>query len=229
MRVPDLHLAWFLLIAVAVMASVAIAGLSPIFFNPQEGERSVVTTSARAPRLIGTIIRSATAARIISVDNYSWPDGTLPFVDSGTAPSWTRLRTSTGETGWVVEEAHGWPFLAFRCKFTPALGAGMEPAVVGGFVTGSFWSERAWVGVTRVIPTTPIWLGLLGDVIFWTIVIWFLHWLAHKTRCFLRRRDDRCERCGYPLCYLRSPNCPECGFARVGVKPGIWGNRITLM
>ncbi len=127
--------------------------------------------------------------------------------------SWGRLRdalsTDASQVA-AVEEARGWPMLAFWAwrdsKWTtPGTSAG------GFFLEEGLFSEP-W----RVLPYTPIWRGFIADTVVYAGV-WagpLLVPLLLRRRVRLAR--SRCPDCGYDLAATGGPvcGCPECGWNR---------------
>jgi len=66
----------------------------------------------------------------------------------------------------------------------------------------------------RRIPIEPLWSGLIVNIAFWTLVIWW----AERAWCWAvrvsRARPGACTACGYDLAGLSRraiSQCPECG------------------
>lgn len=65
-----------------------------------------------------------------------------------------------------------------------------------------------------ILPTRIIWRGLIGNTIFYGVIVWLVFALLGRARRAIRRHRDRCEGCGYSLDGLeRTDRCPECGHA----------------
>jgi len=111
--------------------------------------------------------------------------------------------------------AAGWPFLAFRCEGSQAVGSG----------TGPRWSCAVsppeilrpilaldFLGCARPLPCGPIWRGLIADSVIlalgWSLIL-FAPRVIRRTR---RLRRGQCPACGYNLAGLAPGTpCPECG------------------
>jgi len=68
------------------------------------------------------------------------------------------------------------------------------------------------------VPLRPIWIGLLGDTVFYGL-IWFGLWATlviprRFVREVARFRRGACIQCGYDLGYDFIRGCPECGWRR---------------
>jgi hypothetical protein len=59
------------------------------------------------------------------------------------------------------------------------------------------------------LPHSPLWLGFTVNTVLYGAIALALFFGPSAIRRALRRRQDRCLRCGYPLVGL--PQCPECG------------------
>ena len=163
------------------------------------------------------------------------------------APSWTGLdrRSRAMENGDINREermvdARGWPMLALRSqtnlseatKAATALppsysaysigGSGFtsaRTAYPSGFVGGSIAITTPSAGSVPVpVPLRPIWIGLIGDTIFFAL-IWFGLWAVlviprRFVREVARFRRGGCVQCGYDLGYDFINGCPECGWRR---------------
>lgn len=72
----------------------------------------------------------------------------------------------------------------------------------------------------RVLPYRPIVTGLIGNVLFWTLILLLLHqgltFVAHR----VRRRRGLCPVCSYDLRGGAGVDagCPECGWRRDSVQ-----------
>lgn len=132
---------------------------------------------------------------------------------AGSIPPWSGLDQPTFAPSSAVPrredravEAHGWPFLAFWSPRTPS-------------PMNALWKP--------VLPTRPIWRGLLPDAIFYGAAGWIVLWIMTRPRRFLvevsRLKRGHCVSCGYDLGYDFLRGCPECGWrrdARTSAMPG---------
>ncbi len=122
-------------------------------------------------------------------------------------PAWTIMlspESLSGET-WYDERASGWPFHALCDAWTSSA---RRPSLQ---LRGIKTSLIRHVGRNVVLPTHPIWPGLLADsAIFgtgWALLLGTFP-LAKRWR---RARSGGCARCGYDVSGLPSGTCPECG------------------
>ncbi len=125
--------------------------------------------------------------------------------------------------------ARGWPWPAFWHAYEynrthtpanndPSLFRGRPRAIEtpGGIRLGSSTIEYGYTGreMPRAIPYRPLWLGLLGDWLAFTVTCFALLTSASMFRRRVRRRGGRCEGCGFDLRGLPlGARCPECGKA----------------
>jgi hypothetical protein len=56
-----------------------------------------------------------------------------------------------------------------------------------------------------------VWLGFIGDVLIWAVILYVVCSIPSQVRRYLRKRGGRCLRCGYQLRGLTESRCPECG------------------
>lgn len=141
-----------------------------------------------------------------SVD-WDWPR----LLERPVHPSVCALRRRPGGAWRFRRESYGWPLPCF--SVIKQLRVDSDATVVGGV-----WYPEPWVreGTARhlerpAIPLTPIGVGCVVDVAFWssiTIVAWSGQ-RAIRRRC--RCAMNRCSTCGYSLHNLSDPRCPECG------------------
>ncbi len=145
-----------------------------------------------------------------------------PMTDSNQVDLPATVREAAESTSpdapWgMVEDRRGWPFAAFK-----------------GWVIGSVnpqnpgpWEVRSAIRIdeptqavmnrndslfsVRVIPISPIWVGLLADVAIFAAGFAILGHLGGVLKRRLGRRPGHCVHCGYDLQGLSSSKCPECG------------------
>ena len=135
-------------------------------------------------------------------------------------------------------EARGWPWLAVWCKleFAPEVWSRLsdnsqrdywadcarrrgvmvsvfdpEPVPRGGVqgrpTRGRFYSPTFHI----VFPYLPYWPGLIGNTVFYAVLLAGLHQLAAWGWRARRHRPGHCPHCGYDRSGLPTPTCPECG------------------
>lgn len=125
-------------------------------------------------------------------------------------PTWSGgvippTRSDLMSPGLAGEVASGWPFRS----------AMSEHHIVDGSSTITRWgipvfrAWQPWSEPPRSIPLRPIWLGLLGNTLFWSWVVAPAYWGAIGWRTARRRRRALCVNCKYPVQSLT--RCPECG------------------
>jgi hypothetical protein len=72
-------------------------------------------------------------------------------------------------------------------------------------------SSRTAVYYLRIIPTIPIWKGIILNSLFWAVIFTSFFYGLRHLRHRHRIRRGRCPRCAYPM--GTSPACTECGTA----------------
>lgn len=157
-------------------------------------------------RADGNIIMSATISLTNAMTAEAW---------TSRAPWWSRFR----EREWrldesaFLEKAYGWPCRALGLVWKgPARQWGTN-ILTGAWPPGGMPGGPA-AGPVLAFPLTPLWRGLIADVVVWAGV-WVL--LVAGSRALVRarrRRRGACEQCGYSLQSLESERCPECGRTR---------------
>jgi hypothetical protein len=156
-------------------------------------------------------------------------------------PAWAKLgRDSPAFSNRFVNrdsrlvDARGWPLLALSSEVEPPPGnTGTAPVnltssgtltlsgVSAPFGSGGgtiVLTTPAAPGVRPRFPTRPIWVGLLGDAVFFAVV-WAVIWIVLTVpRRFVREvsrlRRGACVQCGYDLGFDFIRGCPECGWRR---------------
>lgn len=130
--------------------------------------------------------------------------------------------TESNEQGrsWATAiEERGWPFRAFTCRILAPMGA-TEAAVYT--VEGGVWAEgedivpSGAIQELRVIPTTPIWSGIIANTAVFTVALYLLSFMPGVVFRRFRVKRGHCPRCRYDLRDTggESAGCPECGWNR---------------
>lgn len=105
---------------------------------------------------------------------------------------------------------NGFPFLAAQGRRVTTMG----PVNWSGGTGSDEWLYMpTYKGVFYIIPYRPMWIGLLGNVVVYTLLLLgpLIAWrLWRRSR---RVSEGHCERCGYDLVGIDGP-CPECGASR---------------
>jgi len=104
-------------------------------------------------------------------------------------------------TGHAARITRGWPF---PCVEGSTWSAGAMNAPIEQTMLVIDGGTRGYK-----FPYRPLWLGLLGNAVFWGAFMLVLRMLPPWTESFLRRRRGLRPRCAYPLHGAR--RCPECG------------------
>lgn len=118
---------------------------------------------------------------------------------------------------WQTRYRAGWPFHALERRdyegqpwfITPRhLGRFIWNGIRGGLQIDLGFTTPGWRGVA-LIPTLPVWHGLLADITFYWLLTGGLYEL--RARAIRRRRlaRNQCLNCDYSLDTLST--CPECG------------------
>jgi hypothetical protein len=107
----------------------------------------------------------------------------------------------------------GWPFRAFSSEawfLTDDSGLGHEamPELRGN------WNLGLVNGQLLLVPNRPLWLGIAGDIVFWTSLSWAMAAFPVAIRRHRREKYGKCGGCGYAMdvhAVKRLEVCPECG------------------
>ncbi|MEQ8316733.1 MAG: zinc ribbon domain-containing protein [Phycisphaerales bacterium] len=111
------------------------------------------------------------------------------------------------ETGWPLRAAHG----RLHVTILPAAPAASPPGASAS--TPGLWMFRA-LGRDWSVPYLPLWPGLLGNTLFYGVLVLTPFSLVRWRRLRRRARRGLCPACGYEL-GDGVEACPECGLARV--------------
>ena len=206
-------------VALALVMSVAVAWTTAVFRGHYRGTWTSTTFWEGRGGMSGEVF-GATYVQVFDVDwtaeDKAWSmDLSQPMVHrSAIRAVLQSMRTAEQDsTRGDFVFAFGWPLRCVWCHAQnadfwlaptaapsdPALDLSRKPAP----------GER---GIARLLPLRPLWLGIAGNVGFYS-AIWFALLSVPAMRRALRRRRGRCGRCGYMLKGISGAKCPECGAA----------------
>lgn len=162
----------------------------------------------------GTVVRvscGAKKSRISERESPIWARGIL--MDRNVL---RQLKARQREV-WI--EARGWPFRAAYCRRILVFDGGSEATIKGGVaLPGDPWlipiGQKGSLAIVRGCPYNPLWLGLLGDMVVYFLVMWIGVNIPWTVRKICRRARGECTRCGYKLVEGPAWGCPECGWNR---------------
>lgn len=136
----------------------------------------------------------------VDPDETYWP---IPEEIAADPSPWWAAGFGSREEPQVQTMAAGWPLLAARHV------TAYDDASTGPGQTRGEYNTRI-LGQSRLIPTEPVWLGLLGNTILYACATIALVVLVRVLRRAHRRRRTRCIACGYDMSGGTTV-CPECG------------------
>ncbi len=110
----------------------------------------------------------------------------------------------------------GWPFASLWGYHDAA----MSPSPALGVFAAPRWmysgaDDLHW---TRMIPTKPLWIGLVANSLCYSLALLVLTSSPLAMRRESRIRRGLCPRCTYDLGGTDHASCPECGAAIPGAK-----------
>lgn len=106
--------------------------------------------------------------------------------------------------------AVGWPRRSLYSVYTSHRATGTLHPFVGGIELPG--TQFAGILLTRTLPYTPIWSGLLFNATLYSALLWGARLAATQTLRFRRRRLRRCAKCDYDLSATPATSpCSECG------------------
>lgn len=143
-------------------------------------------------------------------------------------PDWVKTRVTNPPIGrfaldnvwfehWIVEDARGWPFVSMASQTTivqnldtpTTFHAESDSVLCEKNKTSFIVKGEPWN--VRVLPLRVIWPNFAYCTLFYATIAWFLFFGPGALRRWMRRRRNRCSRCGYDLRGAESTCCPECG------------------
>ncbi|MGD1916004.1 MAG: hypothetical protein ACFCBV_07445 [Phycisphaerales bacterium] len=212
-RRPPAFLGWrLLLIGVIVGVVLAIASVPASAFIAQHwlgylDDRLPATGSVRSGVGVGHVTMHHQMPgmgvwvwhHVVPEETY-WP---IPDVVARDPSPWWAAGVDSHAEPQVQTMAAGWPIKAARHV------TAYDDASVGpGQTRGEY--NTTILGKSRLIPTEPLWLGLMAHTFFYAGLIIGGVVLACVLRWAHRRRRSRCIACGYDVSGGLDV-CPECG------------------
>lgn len=121
----------------------------------------------------------------------------------------------------VMEDRRGWPLLALKWqavapRYEIPLMSADERVYAFRWAIDIPEPQSATSGFAdlRALPIMPVWVGLIGNTLFFAGAWWVVLLAPRSLRARLRRRRGRCPACAYDLCRDLAGGCPECGWNR---------------
>lgn len=111
----------------------------------------------------------------------------------------------------------GWPFLSFRYSKFSIRGI-MRGRSMDGLAGGVAIPGKRTAALGGRLPVVPVWPGAAMASALFSILIWLLAFCPGIARRALRRRQGRCQTCGYKITGVDYV-CSECG-ATISVPEG---------
>lgn len=123
----------------------------------------------------------------------------------------------SGPLSTIVTYKAGWPFRAAAAELHVYYATPNEPYKASRSRMLHLWrwaipirTERRWEQVA--VPLRPLWLGLAGNIAFYTVAWLPVVGLIGAAADWRKRRPGTCRACGYELRGLPAGSpCPECG------------------
>lgn len=131
-------------------------------------------------------------------------------LDLDTLPAHLRPKSIDDIRVYAWYREVGWPMKAMTCSVhwqTQISNADVIYRVEGGV---QLPRDREFE--PRALPLTPLWPGLIVNVVFFAVLWLSIMWIAGVARSRSRKRRNCCIKCGYPRTGLpQGGTCPECG------------------
>lgn len=135
--------------------------------------------------------------------------------ETNKGPSWSRVHqipdTKDKQTQYIYyEEAWGWPMV---CTLSVCWNSDQSTSiwtVDSGIQVGT---QNIPYELPKLLPTRPIWIGLLVNTAFYATITWLLLFGCILLRNTFRIKHYLCVHCRYKVRDLSV--CPECGSAVV--------------
>lgn len=148
-----------------------------------------------------------------------WPDEPKLCVRGTT---WIRTVDTAGDYGSSMYSAQR---VSVGIPFRAADAVSIHERTSDGTAVsyGSVWLRGVEIPLSRnglvpyqcVLPVRPIWSGLIGNALCYSIVVEMLRAILRAWRHRSRVRKHHCVVCGYPVDRFRQAVCPECGMSPV--------------
>lgn len=120
-------------------------------------------------------------------------------------------------TGHVYCEYFGWPLLSMKVCWNDSgwpHGYVVHQGIRIEDTSPVPVEEWFMVMGRRALPLGPVWLGQIGNTLFYSVVMMCVYCMMVLTTRRIRRSQSKCASCGYQLQSSSSP-CPECGLGYV--------------
>jgi hypothetical protein len=140
----------------------------------------------------------------------------VPIPEASLWGDFGRAARSEERDGAGIEDARGWPQLAFWCTIVAKGNRffGPRSTTAEGGIQISATDGSVSPGDFRVIPLRPIWRGVFINTAFYT-PFWLILLLGcPAARAWHRLRHGLCRSCAYDLRGDLAAGCPECGWRR---------------
>lgn len=115
-----------------------------------------------------------------------------------------------GRERMVAVFQSGFPFLSAQGRRLSTMGR-------TSWADGTASDEWLWLPTVRgdlyIIPFRPMWFGLLGNILVYTLCLLGVLTAWRWWRRSRRTKEGHCEACGYDLAGIKG-KCPECGASR---------------
>jgi len=136
-------------------------------------------------------------------------------------PSWCPIpQAQNSASDDRIFEARGWPMLALWAERATSSAAPNAATAPRGSAGRSLLRSPSGT-LPPVLPTRPIWSGLIFDSAFYGLFLAAVYWMLVKPRRLLlelrRMRCGCCIACGYELDFDFRSGCPECGWRRSAI------------
>ena len=194
-------------IVVGLITSVGVAWIAAISFDipSQKQQWSWYFTGQSGSVWSWRQLQGNTWEAIVSRPVYLYPEN---FLEVKKGPHWSRVHQLIDSETYpsnhsVLEEAYGWPL---NCMLSVRKSIPSTLLVVNGI---PITTTVVRVFEPNMLPTHPIWRGLLVNTSLYALSTWFVIFGRILLRNSIRRKRGLCIHCRYNVREL--PVCPECG------------------